>query len=349
MVAGLQQRPPFSLDALPSLTAQNPLTSEIGWSRVTTEGTAKVVVPPAGRCRCQPTARWCSRYQRARHCSRCQRRVDALSRARSSRSVMASPRSPRDTWWPGCPSTTSPLPLTGWCSWRSPISLGLLLLVGLTAGLVIRRELKPLEVMAQTADEIAAGDLDRRVDPGAPGTEVGRLGTALNDMLDGIQGLLAERDADEERLRRFIADASHELRTPVSAIRGYTDLYRAGALPEEVAVDRAMDRMGFESRRMGALVDDLLTLTQADSDGRAAPRPDRSRGTAHRGRRRRRGHRPQPGVAARRSRGARRGARRPAAAAPGVRQPVGQRPDPHAGRNHRHRLAAPGRQPDRRR
>ena len=146
------------------------------------------------------------------------------------------------------------------------ITAGLLVLLGATAGLVIRRELRPLESIASAADAIARGDLTRRVQESDPSTEIGRLGYAFNDMLDGISSLLDERRRNEDKLRRFIADASHELRTPVAAVRGYTDLYQAGALPDESSVDRAMERMGFESRRMGALVDDLLTLIQADAE-----------------------------------------------------------------------------------
>jgi len=146
------------------------------------------------------------------------------------------------------------------------VTVGLLVLLGATAGLVIRRELRPLESMATAADDIAGGDLERRVDESDPSTEIGRLGVAFNDMLDGISTLLDERRRSEHRLRQFVADASHELRTPVAAVRGYTDLYRAGALPDEAAVERAMQRMGFEAKRMGALVDDLLTLIQADAE-----------------------------------------------------------------------------------
>ena len=146
------------------------------------------------------------------------------------------------------------------------ITAALLILLGATASLVIRRELRPLESMATAADDIARGDLDRRVDESDPSTEIGRLGVAFNDMLDGISSLLNERRRSEERLRQFVADASHELRTPVAAVRGYTDLYNAGALPDTAAVERAMQRMGFEAKRMGALVDDLLTLIQADAE-----------------------------------------------------------------------------------
>jgi len=146
------------------------------------------------------------------------------------------------------------------------VTAGLLILLGSTASLVIRRELRPLESMATAADDIAQGDLERRVDESDPSTEIGRLGVAFNDMLDGISTLLDERRRSEQRLRQFVADASHELRTPVAAVRGYTDLYNAGALPDTAAVERAMSRMGFEARRMGALVDDLLTLIQADAE-----------------------------------------------------------------------------------
>lgn len=146
------------------------------------------------------------------------------------------------------------------------ITLGLLVLLGVLAGMVIRRQLRPLEAMATAADEIALGDVSRRVAPGDPSTEVGRLGTAFNGMLDGIGGLLEEQQRNEARLRQFVADASHELRTPVAAVRGYSELYRAGMLPDEAAVARAMERMGFEARRMGGLVEDLLTLIRADAE-----------------------------------------------------------------------------------
>jgi two-component system OmpR family sensor kinase len=261
VVTPLQNRP-LDLDSLPSLTAANPLASEIGWSQVSEAGIAKVIVHPSGDASANPAigaAPATAEPFTVGDVSGGSLRYRALA---GQIRINGLPSGYLVAWIPmdDISATIGRLVLL-----EILISLGLLLLVGLTAGFVIRRELKPLEDMAHTADDIAAGHLDRRVDAGAPGTEVGRLGTAFNGMLDGIQGLLSERDADEERLRRFIADASHELRTPVSAIRGYTDLYRAGALPEEVAVDRAMDRMGFESRRMGALVEDLLTLTRADT------------------------------------------------------------------------------------
>ena len=102
-------------------------------------------------------------------------------------------------------------------------------------------------------------------------TEVGRLGTAFDAMLDRIETSFGEQQtaldakaASEERLRRFVADASHELRTPLTAVRGYSDLYRAGGLSDPDELATAMARIGTESRRMGALVDDLLLLARLD-------------------------------------------------------------------------------------
>ena len=89
---------------------------------------------------------------------------------------------------------------------------------------VVRVGLRPLDEVEATADQIAAGDLDRRVPEGPPGTEVGRLSRALNAMLEQISPAFAAREASENRLRRFIADASHELRTPLTSIRGYAEL-----------------------------------------------------------------------------------------------------------------------------
>src|SRR5262249_35415922 len=81
--------------------------------------------------------------------------------------------------------------------------------IGLVAYWLTRRELRPLERMAQKSRAIAAGDLSQRVEPDDPRTEVGQLGDALNAMLAEIERAFDERAAAEERLRRFVADASH--------------------------------------------------------------------------------------------------------------------------------------------
>jgi two-component system OmpR family sensor kinase len=149
---------------------------------------------------------------------------------------------------------------------------GVLVVLAALAWLVVRVGLRPLDLMGDTAGAIAGGDLSRRVESTDPRTEVGRLGIALNRMLDRLEKAFAEREASENRLRRFLADASHELRTPLAAIRGYAELFRIGAASDPADVERAMRRTEEEAARMGVLVDDLLTLARLDAVADAAHR-----------------------------------------------------------------------------
>jgi two-component system OmpR family sensor kinase len=142
---------------------------------------------------------------------------------------------------------------------------GVLIALGVSAFFVVRLGLRPLDRMEVTAGEIAAGQLSRRVSPTNPKTEVGRLGLALNAMLERLEQAFSQRQASEDRLRRFLADASHELRTPVASIRGYAELFRMGATRDRADTELAMRRIEEESERMGVLVEDLLTLARLDA------------------------------------------------------------------------------------
>jgi two-component system OmpR family sensor kinase len=146
------------------------------------------------------------------------------------------------------------------------VILGVLAALGLSAFFVVRLGLRPLDRMEVTAGEIAAGKLSRRVSPATSKTEIGRLGLALNEMLDRLEDAFAEREASEDRLRQFLADASHELRTPLASIRGYAELFRMGATREDGGTETAMRRIEEESKRMGVLVEDLLTLARLDEE-----------------------------------------------------------------------------------
>ncbi|HKG28727.1 MAG TPA: HAMP domain-containing sensor histidine kinase, partial [Thermomicrobiales bacterium] len=149
---------------------------------------------------------------------------------------------------------------------RALVVVGVLALAAasLASWWVIRHGLHPVDRMVETAAAIAAGDLSRRVPDADPDTELGRLGTALNEMLGQIEAGIQERAAGEARLRRFVADAAHELRTPLTSLRGYAELYRQGALPTGEAVSNAMGRIESEGARMARLVDDLLLLARTD-------------------------------------------------------------------------------------
>lgn len=146
------------------------------------------------------------------------------------------------------------------------VGVGLLTLVlaFFIATWTVARSFRPLARVEKTAAAIAAGDLSRRVEIDNPHTEVGRLGASLNAMLAHIEASFAARAASEARMRRFAADASHELRTPLVTIRGFSELYRHGALatPEDVAT--AMGRIESEAKRMGSMVEDLLLLARLD-------------------------------------------------------------------------------------
>jgi two-component system, OmpR family, sensor kinase len=144
------------------------------------------------------------------------------------------------------------------------VGAALLVLLGLLGYFVVRVGLRPLGDIEETAGAIAAGDLSRRVDRVESSTEVGRLGASLNVMLETIEHSFNEQRASENRLRQFLADASHELRTPVTSIRGYAELFRRGAAERPDDLATAMRRIEDESIRMGTLVDDLLLLARLD-------------------------------------------------------------------------------------
>jgi two-component system OmpR family sensor kinase len=133
----------------------------------------------------------------------------------------------------------------------------------------------------ETAMEIASGDFSQRMTDIEPRTEIGRLKMAINTMLDRIDGAIDERDATLRQMRRFIGDASHELRTPLVSVRGYAELYRMGALQDEEATAKAMERIEAEAKRMALLVEDLLALTRLDDHRELDIRPIDLRPIAH--------------------------------------------------------------------
>jgi signal transduction histidine kinase len=140
----------------------------------------------------------------------------------------------------------------------------LILLLAVGGRWLIGRGLAPLSQMAGTAQRITTqGDLTARMPDADDSTEVGRLGAAINTMLDRIQHAFGARLRSEHKVRQFAADASHELRTPLTTIRGYAELYRQGALGPDQLPD-AMRRIEQEAKRMSTLVAELLELARLD-------------------------------------------------------------------------------------
>ena len=144
----------------------------------------------------------------------------------------------------------------------------------LVAGRVVVGSLAPLNRLAATATTVSnlpleSGEVEGIVRvPDAdtdPVSEVGRVGLAFNHMLDNVEGALAARHASEVKLRQFVADASHELRNPLAAIRGYAELTRRERADLSPEMAHALVRIESESDRMSSLVEDLLLLARLDS------------------------------------------------------------------------------------
>ncbi|HEY0237035.1 MAG TPA: HAMP domain-containing sensor histidine kinase [Friedmanniella sp.] len=139
---------------------------------------------------------------------------------------------------------------------------------------VVRRSLRPLNRLAAAAQQVSQLPLDRgevalavRVPPedADPTSEVGRVGQAFNHMLNNVEDALAARQASETKVRQFVADASHELRNPLAAIRGYAELTRRERSSMSPNAAFAMSRVESEAERMSYLVEDLLLLARLDS------------------------------------------------------------------------------------
>ena len=153
------------------------------------------------------------------------------------------------------------------------LSLLVIVVVAFGAGLVVRRSMRPLERVVAIASQVSGTDLENgsdaltvRVDPefSDTRTEAGRVGAALNRMLDHIARAFERRDESERRLRAFAADASHELRTPLASIRGYAEITRLSGETLEPDTAYALSRIEHEAKRMGVIVEDLLLLARLD-------------------------------------------------------------------------------------
>lgn len=137
--------------------------------------------------------------------------------------------------------------------------------------LVVRIGMRPLAEMERTAEAIAKGDLSLRIDHEDAASEIGRLGSAFNEMLIQIQEAFIQVQQSEQmsknsqdQLRRFVADAGHELRTPLTSIMGYSELLQHAIEVDWDLVKRSAKRIQQESSRMSGLVEELLLLASLD-------------------------------------------------------------------------------------
>ncbi|TKV61183.1 HAMP domain-containing histidine kinase [Nakamurella flava] len=161
------------------------------------------------------------------------------------------------------------------------VGLVALLLTALALRQVVSASLRPLERMTAVARRIQAGARNRRLRPTHPHTELGRTAAAFDDMLDELESAETAAQTAEAAMRRFLADASHDLRTPLAGVVAAADaLLRADPTTMSRADQEArLVAIVRQGRQAARLVDDLLTMARLDAEsGATSPVPDRTPG-----------------------------------------------------------------------
>lgn len=134
----------------------------------------------------------------------------------------------------------------------------LLILLALVTWLIVGRALQPVETMRREVEAIGAAELDRRVPEPRTDDEIARLARTMNRMLERL-------DASAQAQRRFVSDASHELRSPLASIRQHAELARSH--PDRIDLAELSSVVLEEGQRLQDLVESLLLLTRLDEGG----------------------------------------------------------------------------------
>jgi signal transduction histidine kinase len=154
--------------------------------------------------------------------------------------------------------------------------LGVTSVVMISVGVVIisfatALMLKPLQQVTRATRALAQGNLQQRVPLLQSNDEIGDLAESFNQMANRIEQMFIAQQAAEQRARRFVSDASHELRTPITSLRGFTEVLIRGAKDDPATAQRVLNLMKNEAERMTKLVNDLLTLARLDEGHFAEP------------------------------------------------------------------------------
>ncbi len=133
------------------------------------------------------------------------------------------------------------------------------ILISMAVGAFIsRRALRPIAAMTSAAKAISGSDLTKRVTVGEADDELSRLARTFNEMIARLESAF-------ERQKRFVSDASHELRTPIAVIQGYADLIRRWGKDDPAVLHEAAEAIGDETESMKTLVERLLFLARSDN------------------------------------------------------------------------------------
>jgi signal transduction histidine kinase len=131
----------------------------------------------------------------------------------------------------------------------------MVVVVALATWFAVGRALAPVEAIRREVDKISAAQLNRRVPQPKAHDEIGRLAATMNRMLERLEGARNSQ-------RRFVSDASHELRSPITTIRQHAEVTLAH--PDRMTAQELADVVLAEQQRMQSLVEDLLLLARAD-------------------------------------------------------------------------------------
>ncbi len=153
--------------------------------------------------------------------------------------------------------------------WKQLITFGILSFIALMIGLAIylsaiRKTLDPLSNMVEEVKNINASNLTERISSYEEQEEVQRLSDSFNEMLTRLENSFEHEKEAKEQMRRFIADASHELRTPITSVHGYLEVLLRGAAQNPEQLSTVLNSMHGETKRVIKLVEELLLLAKLD-------------------------------------------------------------------------------------
>ncbi len=154
-----------------------------------------------------------------------------------------------------------------------PLLVALAIAVGcgwLVARALTGQAVRPLDDVTAALQRFASGDLTPHTIAADERHELASLAAAYNGAIDQMERAFAARDRANRSMRQFIADAGHQLRTPLTVVQGFIAILRRGGFESAPDRDRILDTMNDQSRIMGSLIDKLILLERWENPDAAA-------------------------------------------------------------------------------